>query len=662
MNLNQIISNFVAKLKASNLSEMTPEEQRYNIELLEHRIMFSATQFGEMLLDVDAMIPAETPVEIFGNNGNNDIVGTELDEIIDGRGGNDLLNGGQGNDELIGGGGSDTLIGGSGDDELMGGSGNDILNPGTGFDAIYGGDGYDTVQISGNSSDYEFGILDNGKYEIIGRDGSVAHINTDVEEIHFLYDSVSFFPDDITRIVNSPSVDANVVEAPDVDTTLLGGSGDDVLRGGSGNDIFNSGTGFDTIFGGEGYDTVQISGNSSDYEFGIQANGQYEITGTDGSVAHISTDVEEIHFLYDSVSFFADDISRIVGAPVVGAPTIEAPVAVDAPVILQAPDVDTTLLGGSGDDELMGGSGNDIINSGTGFDGIYGGDGYDTVQISGNSSDYEFGILDNGKYEIVGSDGSVVHINTDVEEIHFLYDSVTFFPEDIDRIVDAPVVEAPVVVDAPIVPVTDLAPGDSIANGTVIADGSTVNVSGGSIGIGVDLSDGILNIESGEVAIFATDINSGFTNSNNEVNISGGTVGGAFQLFDGSELTLTGGEIESFGVFDGSIANVSGGVVTRFPDIFDGGVVNISGGDVFTVRVFDGGEVNFIGTEFSIDGTPLALTPGETFVVDQREVNLSGTLADGSSFDTDLNTDFGLFLGDNPAGAAPNSLVTVTIV
>ena len=637
MNLKQILTNFVAKLN-NNPNGPAPAERWFEIDSLEQRIMLSATQFSEM-------VSSDLPVEIFGNNGNDAILGTELDEFIDGGSGNDLLNGGEGNDELIGGGGSDTLIGGSGDDELRGESGNDILNAGTGFDAIYGGDGYDTVQISGNSSDYEFGILDNGKYEITGNDGSVLHINTHVYETNFLYESVNFSPEEIDKIVEAPAaVDAPVVvQAPDVDTTLLGGSGDDELRGGSGNDIINSGTGFDGIYGGDGYDTVQISGNSSDYEFGILDNGKYEITGNDGSVLHINTHVYETNFLYESVNFSPEEIDKIV----------EAPAAVDAPVVVQAPDVDTTLLGGSGDDELRGGSGNDIINSGTGFDGIYGGDGYDTVQISGNSSDYEFGILDNGKYEITGNDGNVVHINTDVEEIHFLYDSVSFSPEDIDQIVEAPVVA---------VPDFELLAGDTIADGTVIGAGSTVTVAGGSIGLSVDLSDGVLNIESGEVAVDATGIDTGFTNTNNVVNISGGTIGGSFQLFEGSELTMTGGEIGSFGVFDGSTADISGGTITRFPDIFDGGVVNISGGDIFSVRVFDGGEVNFIGSEFSIDGTPLALTPGETFVVDTRDVNLSGTLADGSFFETDLNTTFGDFDGSEPDGAGLGALVTVTIV
>ena len=472
MKLNQILTSFVANLKSNNLSEMTPEEQRYNIELLEQRIMFSATQLGglEMPLDMDVMIPDE-PVEIFGNNRSNDIVGTELDEIIFGRRGNDYLDGGEGNDILRGGRGDDTLSGGTGNDELRGGRGNDILNAGTGNDAIYGGRGYDTVHISGNSSDYQLGTLENGKYEIIGKDGSILHIATDVEEIVFLYDSVTIFPDDISEEITT----AIPIEA--------------VIEG------------------------------------------------------------------------------RVVEAPVVEAPVVEAPV-VEAPVV-------------------------------------------------------------------------------EVEE----------------PVVDEPIVEAPIV-EVPVVePSVDLLPGDSIADGTVIADGSTVNVTGGSIGLGVDLADGILNVESGSVALGSTDIETGFTSSNSEINISGGTVGGSFQLLDSSVLTISGGEIESFGVFgEGAIANITGGVVTRFPDIFDGGVVNISGGDIFSVRVFDGGEVNFTGTEFFIDGTPIALTAGEEFVITDRDVNLSGTLADGSFFETDLNTTFGEFLGDNPDGAGPDATVTVTIV
>lgn len=209
----------------------------------------------------------------------------------------------------------------------------------------------------------------------------------------------------------------------------------------------------------------------------------------------------------------------------------------------------------------------------------------------------------------------------------------------------------------------NLFPGDMIADNTVITPGTTVNVLGGSIGLGVDLADGILNINSGDVAVGATGIATGFTNSNNVVNLAGGTVGGFFQLTNSTELNITGGQIESFGLFgSGAVANISGGTVTRFPDIFSGGVVNISGGDIFAVRVFDGGEVNFTGTEFFIDGVAVNGNIGEQVTIGQRNVNLSGTLADGSFFETDLNTTFGGFFSANPDGAGANALVTITTV
>ena len=210
--------------------------------------------------------------------------------------------------------------------------------------------------------------------------------------------------------------------------------------------------------------------------------------------------------------------------------------------------------------------------------------------------------------------------------------------------------------------VVNLFPSDEITDGTDIETGATVNVLGGSIGLGVDLSDGVLNVQSGSVALGAGSIATGFTNSNNMVQVSGGSVGGFFQLTNNTQLDVSGGQLESFGVFTGSSANITGGVVTRFPDIFASGVVNISGGNVFSVRVFSGGEVNFFGTEFFLDNQPIDLTLNETFVITDRNVTLSGILQDGSSIETSLNTSFGGFFSSNPDGAAATARVTVTLV
>jgi len=209
----------------------------------------------------------------------------------------------------------------------------------------------------------------------------------------------------------------------------------------------------------------------------------------------------------------------------------------------------------------------------------------------------------------------------------------------------------------------DVGPGQTIASGTVIPDGSTVNVNGGTIGLSVDLSNGVLNVNSGSVAIGATGIPTGFTNSTNQVTINGGQVGGFFQLFDQSNLTINGGTIESFGVFSGSTATINGGRVTRFPDIFSSGVVDIHGGDIFSIRVFSGGTVNLFGSDFALNGQPIPnLVPGQEFVVTDRNVTLTGVLEDGSTIETSLNTTAGGFSSANPDAATPGSTVTVTLV
>ena len=204
----------------------------------------------------------------------------------------------------------------------------------------------------------------------------------------------------------------------------------------------------------------------------------------------------------------------------------------------------------------------------------------------------------------------------------------------------------------------------SIANGVDIASGSTVVVSdGGEIGLGVDLSNGTLIVQGGEVALGANGISTGFTNTNNEVLLTGGEVGAFFQITGGSHLTVAGGTVESFGVFNGSSADVFSGRVTRFPDIWGGAVVQIFGGELFSVRVFQTGQVHFFGSEFALDGVPIeGLEPDVARVITARDVTLSATLSDGSPFSFDMNRTAGSFGGTNPDGAASTALVTVTLV
>jgi Ca2+-binding RTX toxin-like protein len=75
------------------------------------------------------------------------VLGSAIDEMINGGGGNDIISGGSGNDTLYGGEGSDVLYGGAGDDILgmdMGLYDDDILA---------GGEGSDIYQFRANSGD-----------------------------------------------------------------------------------------------------------------------------------------------------------------------------------------------------------------------------------------------------------------------------------------------------------------------------------------------------------------------------------------------------------------------------------------------------------------------------------------------------------------------------
>jgi CSLREA domain-containing protein len=92
----------------------------------------------------------------FLNDLNNNINGFDnLDDVINGQGGDDRIDGKSGNDILRGGGGNDTLIGGVGNDILVGGGGQNSLIGGVGDDTLVGGGGQNSL-IGGAGNDILF--------------------------------------------------------------------------------------------------------------------------------------------------------------------------------------------------------------------------------------------------------------------------------------------------------------------------------------------------------------------------------------------------------------------------------------------------------------------------------------------------------------------------
>jgi Ca2+-binding RTX toxin-like protein len=93
---------------------------------------------------------------LHGGEGGDVVSGDAGNDILHGEYGNDSLSGGAGDDQIFGHGDNDTLSGGDGNDELQGGQGNDTLTGGAGDDALHGGDGDDHLQ-GGDGQDTLFG-------------------------------------------------------------------------------------------------------------------------------------------------------------------------------------------------------------------------------------------------------------------------------------------------------------------------------------------------------------------------------------------------------------------------------------------------------------------------------------------------------------------------
>lgn len=151
--------------------------------------------------------------------------------------------------------------------------------------------------------------------------------------------------------------------------------------------------------------------------------------------------------------------------------------------------------------------------------------------------------------------------------------------------------------------------------------------------------------------------------TNVEVNLIGGTVGTFSAAQAGTTVNLSGGSILGFfRANGGSTVNISAGDAgtTLFADT--GSTINFSGGAIGDGLVANpSSTINVIGTEFFLNGVKLTnLPPGQPRVIRARNAGsvLSGTLADGSFFDFDLNTN--LVFGQDRF--AQDATLTVTLI
>lgn len=318
-------------------------------------------------------LPVEKRDSMLGiiRSGDNQLIGSDVGEAIEGYGGSDRIEGRGGDDDLRGGGGND---------RLYGEGGNDSLNGGDGQDSLYGGSGNDILRGGSGDDDYLAGEAGNDTYLFGAGDGNTTIYNRDTGEgrndVLRLLEGISAGDVRATRagsnllltVASTGEVitvqryfdgDAaggfalNAIEFADgtvwdIDTVkglvqqgteggdqLYGYAGADTLNGAGGNDTLNGEGGDDTLTGGEGNDRL---------------NGQ---NGND------------------------------------------------------------TLSGDAGDDRIYGNAGDDSLSGGEGRDFLYGGSGNDTLQGGSGANDYLSGEAGDDTYLFSAGDGNTTIYNRD---------------------------------------------------------------------------------------------------------------------------------------------------------------------------------------------------------------------------------------------------------
>jgi Ca2+-binding RTX toxin-like protein len=237
--------------------------------------------------------------EIHGTDGDDVLIGTPRNDVIDaaagndivyGREGNDTIRGGAGDDRIVGGEGDDILFGGPGNDTMFGGAGNDTLFGEAGNDILYGEDGNDLI-LGGDGDDFASG--GQGNDTILGGAGDDTLQGDEAN-------------DTIDGEDGNDHIDGgagnDILSGDAGDDHIDGGDGNDVLAGGAGNDCIDAGCGddvvvlsvdggHDVITGGSGNDTLDLSQIVFDENVDLP-DGIVEIC--DGQTAQIF-EIENVH-------------------------------------------------------------------------------------------------------------------------------------------------------------------------------------------------------------------------------------------------------------------------------------------------------------------------------------------------------------------------------
>jgi hypothetical protein len=142
------------------------------------------------------------------------------------------------------------------------------------------------------------------------------------------------------------------------------------------------------------------------------------------------------------------------------------------------------------------------------------------------------------------------------------------------------------------------------------------------------------------------------------VELTGGAIGDGFEVGSVVVGALPEDPMREVVVGGGGRVLVRGGSIGQGMILRDGRTLDYSGGVIGdALQVLDGSEVNIRGSHFLIDGLEPIWPASRELTLTQRDVALTGVLADGQAFRFDLNSQPGH--GDY---FSPEALVTIMLV
>ena len=229
---------------------------------------------------------------INGNNGDNNIVGSNNDDVITVGNGDNLIAGLAGNDIITAGNGDNTISDGDGNDTITVGNGNNTITAGNGNDTVTAGNHANNITV-GNGNDKI--TVGNGNNTIVAGNGA---------------DNIQAGNGNDFITVGSGNDTITVGNGND---TILAGAGNDVIKAGNGNDFINSGGGSDQVFAGNGNDTFVYnmfkSAGATDFFDGGKGTDtlQLELTHAEFASAAVQADLAAFSaFLAQNVDSHSD--------------------------------------------------------------------------------------------------------------------------------------------------------------------------------------------------------------------------------------------------------------------------------------------------------------------------------------------------------------------